>query len=79
MFGDCAPYKLCLALCQSVDDDESGSMFAVANAYLCFTIALEYVNVRWFVIVWPNNESKAIDEKDGWHYLIIPIRLGYSI
>jgi hypothetical protein len=37
------------------------------------------VNVRWFVVVRPNNEAKAVDKKDGWHSMIIPIRLGYSI
>ena len=65
MFGDYTSYKLCFVLCQSVDRDESGGLFIVANDYFSFAIALEYVNVRWFVVVRPNNELKAVDEKDG--------------
>ena len=26
----------------------------------------------------PNDELKAVDEKDGWHEVIIPVSLGYS-
>ena len=66
MFGDDAPDKFRFALCQSVDRDKSGSMPAVAYAYYCFSIALEYMNMRRFMVIRPNDELKAVDEKDGW-------------
>lgn len=78
MLGDDAPDKFCLALCQSIDRDKCGSMLAVAYAYFCFSIALECMNMRRFMVVRPNDELKAVDEKDGWHEVIIPVRLGYS-
>jgi len=77
MFGNHAPYEFCFAFRQSVDRDESGSMSAIAYMYLCLTIALEYVNMRRLVIVRPDDELKAVDEKDSWHAIIIPVRLGY--
>jgi hypothetical protein len=36
------------------------------------------MNMRRFMVVRPNDELKAVDEKDGWHGMIIPDRLGYS-
>lgn len=60
------------------DRDKSGSMPAVTYAYFCFSIAFEYMNMRRFMVVRPNDELKAVDEKDGWHGMIIPVRLGYS-
>lgn len=78
MFGDHAPYKFCFTLRQSVDRDERGSLFAIADLHLCLTVALEYVNMRRLVIVWPNDELKAVDGKDSRHVWIIPVRLGYS-
>jgi hypothetical protein len=77
MFGNDAPYKLCFTFRQSIDRDESGSLFAIAYLYLCLAIALEYMNMRRLMIVRPENELKTVDEKDGWHVIIIPVRLGY--
>jgi hypothetical protein len=53
-------------------------MSTIAYAYFCFPIALEYMNMRRFMVVRSNDELKAVDEKDSWHRIIIPVRLGYS-
>jgi hypothetical protein len=66
MFGDDIPDKFRFALCKSIDRDKSGSMPAVAYAYYCFSIALEYMNMRRFMVIRPNDKLKAVDEKDGW-------------
>jgi len=78
MFGYHAPNKFCFALCQCIDRDERGGLFAIADTQLRFSIALEYVNMWRLVIVRPNDELEAVDEKNCWHGLIIPVRLGYS-
>jgi len=79
MCGDHVPYEFCFALCYSADGNERRSMCVAANTHFCFTAALEHVNVWRPVIVRPNDELKAVDEKDGWHARIIPVRLGYWV
>lgn len=76
MFGDHAPYESCFASRQPAERDELGRVFDAADTHLCLATPLEDVNVRRFVIGRPNDELKAVDEKDCRHERIIPVRLG---